>query len=64
MIILEEDLDVSKDLMDYFSQLLPVYGSDQSVYCISAWNDQVGFNGIIFSENWLNETKKSWFLAM
>lgn len=40
MIILEEDLDVSKDLMDYFSQLLPVLSSDESVYCISAWNDQ------------------------
>lgn len=51
MIILEEDLDVSKDLMDYFSQLLPVYGSDQSVYCISAWNDQVSFSANIFSES-------------
>lgn len=40
MIILEEDLDVSKDIMDYFSQLIPVLASDQSVYCISAWNDQ------------------------
>ena len=42
MIILEEDLDVSKDLMDYFSQLLPVLKSDETLYCISAWNDQVG----------------------
>ena len=42
MIILEEDLDVSKDIMDYFSQLLPVLASDESLYCISAWNDQVG----------------------
>ena len=41
MIILEEDLDVSKDLMDFFSQLLPVYRTDESIYCISAWNDQV-----------------------
>lgn len=41
MIILEEDLDVSKDLIDYFSQLLPVLQTDESVYCISAWNDQV-----------------------
>ncbi|XP_066915604.1 protein O-linked-mannose beta-1,2-N-acetylglucosaminyltransferase 1-like [Clytia hemisphaerica] len=40
MIILEEDLDVSKDLMDYFSQLIPVLATDQSLYCISAWNDQ------------------------
>ena len=40
MIILEEDLDVSIDLMDYFGQLIPVYERDSSVYCISAWNDQ------------------------
>lgn len=40
MIILEEDLDVSKDLMDYFNQLIPVFNTDDSVYCLSAWNDQ------------------------
>ena len=40
MIILEEDLDVSKDIMDYFSQLIPVFDNDDSVYCLSAWNDQ------------------------
>ena len=40
MIILEEDLDVAPDIMDYFTQLLPVLDSDESVYCISAWNDQ------------------------
>ena len=41
MIILEEDLDVAVDIMDYFSQLIPVMDKDPSVYCISAWNDQV-----------------------
>ena len=41
MLILEEDLDVSKDIMDYFSQLAPLLRSDNSLYCISAWNDQV-----------------------
>ena len=25
--------------MDYFSQLLPLFEEDESVYCISAWND-------------------------
>merc|ERR1719414_301631 len=38
-IILEEDLDVSPDLLYYFGQLLPIYASDSTVYCISAWND-------------------------
>ena len=41
MIILEEDLDVSPDIFWYFNQLLPVLEEDQSLYCVSAWNDQV-----------------------
>ena len=41
LVILEEDLDVSVDILSYFKQLLPVYENDESVYCISAWNDQV-----------------------
>lgn len=41
MIILEEDLDISPDLFNYFKQLLPLMGEDDSIYCISAWNDQV-----------------------
>lgn len=41
MIILEEDLDVSTDIFWYFYQLLPLLEQDESLYCISAWNDQV-----------------------
>ena len=41
LVILEEDLDVSVDILSYFKQLLPVLENDESVYCISAWNDQV-----------------------
>jgi len=40
LVILEEDLDVSVDILSYFKQLLPVLENDESVYCISAWNDQ------------------------
>lgn len=40
VVILEEDLDVSVDILSYFKQLLPVMEKDESVYCISAWNDQ------------------------
>eukprot|EP00112_Aurelia_sp_Birch-Aquarium-sp1_P025458 Seg846.7 transcript_id=Seg846.7/GoldUCD/mRNA.D3Y31 product="Protein O-linked-mannose beta-1 2-N-acetylglucosaminyltransferase 1" protein_id=Seg846.7/GoldUCD/D3Y31 len=40
MIILEEDLEVSTDIFDYFSQTLPLLETDASVYCVSAWNDQ------------------------
>ncbi|CAH1773117.1 unnamed protein product [Owenia fusiformis] len=39
-IILEEDLDVSPDIFSYFSQTLPLLAEDESLYCISAWNDQ------------------------
>ena len=41
MIVLEEDLDVSVDIFSYFSQLLPLMEEDESLYCVSAWNDQV-----------------------
>jgi len=37
--ILEEDLDVSPDILYFFGQLLPLYDNDTSIYCISAWND-------------------------
>lgn len=39
-IIFEEDLDVAADALEYFDQTLPLLESDQSLYCISAWNDQ------------------------
>lgn len=41
LVILEEDLDMSVDILSYFKQLLPVLENDESLYCISAWNDQV-----------------------
>ena len=41
LVILEEDLDASVDILSYFKQLLPVLENDESLYCISAWNDQV-----------------------
>ncbi|XP_049805744.1 protein O-linked-mannose beta-1,2-N-acetylglucosaminyltransferase 1-like isoform X1 [Schistocerca nitens] len=39
-IIVEEDLDVSPDFFSYFSQTLRLLEEDDSIYCISAWNDQ------------------------
>lgn len=40
MIIIEDDLLVSKDIFSYFNQFLPVLKEDPSVWCLSAWNDQ------------------------
>lgn len=39
-IVIEEDLDVSPDFFSYFSQTLRLLEEDDSIYCISAWNDQ------------------------
>ncbi|XP_050526842.1 protein O-linked-mannose beta-1,2-N-acetylglucosaminyltransferase 1-like isoform X2 [Daktulosphaira vitifoliae] len=39
-IIIEEDLDVSKDFFGFFSQTVNLLKRDNSLYCISAWNDQ------------------------
>ena len=32
---------MSVDILSFFKQLLPVLEKDESVYCLSAWNDQV-----------------------
>jgi len=34
-------LDISVDILSFFKQLLPVLEKDESLFCISAWNDQV-----------------------
>ncbi|XP_050425936.1 protein O-linked-mannose beta-1,2-N-acetylglucosaminyltransferase 1-like [Adelges cooleyi] len=39
-IIIEEDLQVSVDFFSFFSQTLPLLEKDNSLYCISSWNDQ------------------------
>ncbi|KJE96186.1 O-linked-mannose beta-1,2-N-acetylglucosaminyltransferase 1 [Capsaspora owczarzaki ATCC 30864] len=38
-IIVEEDLEVSPDFLQYFDQTLPLMELDPTLYCISAWND-------------------------
>ncbi|PNF43589.1 hypothetical protein B7P43_G03206, partial [Cryptotermes secundus] len=40
VIIVEEDLDVSPDFFSYFSQTKRLLEEDETLYCISAWNDQ------------------------
>ncbi|XP_076440231.1 protein O-linked-mannose beta-1,2-N-acetylglucosaminyltransferase 1-like isoform X2 [Babylonia areolata] len=39
-IVIEEDLDVSPDFFNYFSQTKQLLEEDPSLYCVSAWNDQ------------------------
>lgn len=38
--MLEEDLEVAPDLFSYFSQTVQLLVDDETVYCVSAWNDQ------------------------
>ncbi|KAI7807923.1 protein O-linked-mannose beta-1,2-N-acetylglucosaminyltransferase 1 [Triplophysa rosa] len=39
-IVLEEDLDISIDFFSFLSQTIHLLSEDDSLYCISAWNDQ------------------------
>ncbi|XP_062308165.1 protein O-linked-mannose beta-1,2-N-acetylglucosaminyltransferase 1 isoform X1 [Osmerus eperlanus] len=39
-IVLEEDLDVSIDFFSFLSQTVHLLDEDDSLYCVSAWNDQ------------------------
>lgn len=39
-IVLEEDLDISIDFFSFLSQTIHLLNEDDSLYCISAWNDQ------------------------
>ncbi|XP_026121001.1 protein O-linked-mannose beta-1,2-N-acetylglucosaminyltransferase 1-like [Carassius auratus] len=39
-IVLEEDLDISIDFFSFLSQTIHLLQEDDSLYCISAWNDQ------------------------
>ena len=38
--VLGEDLDIAVDLFSYLSQSVRLLEEDDSLYCISAWNDQ------------------------
>lgn len=39
VLVLEEDLDVSPDFFRYFAQTMHLLEEDESLLCISAWND-------------------------
>ncbi|GAB0193118.1 protein O-linked-mannose beta-1,2-N-acetylglucosaminyltransferase 1 [Grus japonensis] len=39
-VVLEEDLDISIDFFSFLSQSIHLLEEDESLYCISAWNDQ------------------------
>ncbi|XP_070499162.1 alpha-1,3-mannosyl-glycoprotein 2-beta-N-acetylglucosaminyltransferase [Chironomus tepperi] len=46
VIIVEDDLDVAPDFYEYFLGTFPLLRSDDSLWCVSAWNDN-GKSGLI-----------------
>ncbi|VDK85590.1 unnamed protein product [Litomosoides sigmodontis] len=43
-IITEDDLDLADDFFSYFAATKPILLADETVWCISAWNDNGGAN--------------------
>lgn len=46
VIIVEDDLDISPDFFEYFAATFRVLRSDNSLWCVSAWNDN-GKKGMV-----------------
>jgi len=46
VLIVEDDLDIAPDFFDYFLATRPLLDKDNSIFCISAWND-IGKKDII-----------------
>ncbi|XP_015604303.1 alpha-1,3-mannosyl-glycoprotein 2-beta-N-acetylglucosaminyltransferase [Cephus cinctus] len=45
-IVVEDDLDIAPDFFEYFLGTYPLLVQDQSLWCVSAWNDN-GKSGLI-----------------
>eukprot|EP01065_Artemidia_motanka_P038643 TRINITY_DN47495_c0_g1_i1.p1 TRINITY_DN47495_c0_g1~~TRINITY_DN47495_c0_g1_i1.p1 ORF type:complete len:512 (+),score=111.17 TRINITY_DN47495_c0_g1_i1:80-1615(+) len=39
LIVLEEDLEIATDFFQYMSAMSPLLDEDESLFCVSAWND-------------------------
>lgn len=42
-IIVEDDLDIAPDFYEYFKATLPILQKDETLWCVSAWNDNGKF---------------------
>lgn len=42
-VIVEDDLDVAPDFFEYFKATLPILQKDETLWCVSAWNDNGKF---------------------
>ncbi|KAK3095030.1 hypothetical protein FSP39_009364 [Pinctada imbricata] len=50
VIIVEDDLDISPDFYEYFSATFKILHEDDSLWCVSAWNDN-GKNGMVSDDS-------------
>ncbi|KAF5398349.1 Alpha-1 3-mannosyl-glycoprotein beta-1 2-N-acetylglucosaminyltransferase [Paragonimus heterotremus] len=39
VIVVEDDLDIAPDFLDYFAATLPLLKADRRLFCVTAWND-------------------------
>ena len=46
MNIISDDLDISPDFFEYFSATYPILHQDDTLWCVSAWNDN-GKEGMV-----------------
>ena len=49
-VVLEDDMLVAPDFFQYFAGLAPLLHSDQTLLCVSAWNDN-GMRGLVAEDN-------------
>nr|XP_012144756.1 PREDICTED: alpha-1,3-mannosyl-glycoprotein 2-beta-N-acetylglucosaminyltransferase isoform X2 [Megachile rotundata] len=56
VIIVEDDLDVASDFFEYFLGTYPLLVSDNSLWCVSAWND----NGWMLTRQLWSELSPKW----
>ncbi|XP_043279814.1 alpha-1,3-mannosyl-glycoprotein 2-beta-N-acetylglucosaminyltransferase isoform X2 [Venturia canescens] len=51
VIIVEDDLDIAPDFYEYFLGTYPILVADESLWCVSAWNDN-GKSGLVDENAW------------
>ncbi|KAF7255525.1 hypothetical protein EG68_07826 [Paragonimus skrjabini miyazakii] len=39
VIVVEDDLDIAPDFLEYFAATLPLLKADRQLFCVTAWND-------------------------
>lgn len=55
VVIVEDDMEVAADFYDYFTALAPMLDQDESLYCVSAWNDN-GISTLALNSSQLHRT--------